>query len=105
MTALTIIQYAVPIFVFLILSEIILYRKKGLAFPYKEALLSSSIGLIYPFLNTFGAKLIGPFSMAAYELRPWTIPANTWWGLFLLFFGVEFFYYCLHRCAHEMRWL
>ncbi len=39
-----------------------------------------------------------------YEHRLLDVNLNAWWGLLLLFFGLEFFYYWFHRLSHEMRW-
>jgi sterol desaturase/sphingolipid hydroxylase (fatty acid hydroxylase superfamily) len=105
MTSLGIIRYALPAFTILILLEIYLYRRRGLRFPHREALISLAVAFLYPILNFLGALLVSPWAQAAYDLRPWTVPLNTWWGIALLFLGVEFFYYWLHRCAHEIRWM
>ncbi len=105
MSSLHVIRYALPLFIVLITLEIFLYRRRGLSFPWGEALVSLGVGFLYPILNFLGAKLVSPWANAAYEFRPWTVPLDSWWGIVLLFLGVEFFYYWLHRYAHEIRWM
>ena len=39
-----------------------------------------------------------------YEHRLISADVNTWWGVLLLFVGLEFFYYWYHRLSHEVRW-
>jgi sterol desaturase/sphingolipid hydroxylase (fatty acid hydroxylase superfamily) len=56
------------------------------------------------------SRLIAPIVVAPVALFLWshrltTIPLNTVWGLALLFLGVEFAYYWMHRSAHQIRWL
>jgi sterol desaturase/sphingolipid hydroxylase (fatty acid hydroxylase superfamily) len=41
---------------------------------------------------------------AAWNARLVTVPLDTAWGIALLFFAVEFFYYWHHRLSHECRW-
>ncbi|MFW7378350.1 MAG: sterol desaturase family protein [Oligoflexus sp.] len=94
-----------PIFMLLIAGEALLYRQKKWLFPYKEALVSISMFMIYQLANLGFAKLLAPFTNWLYDFRLWTVPLDSWWGLFLLFLGLEFSYYWLHRCAHEIRWI
>lgn len=39
-----------------------------------------------------------------YEHRLFNIDLNSWWGMLVLFIGLEFFYYWYHRCSHTIRW-
>jgi len=101
----SLLAFILPTFLLLIIAEIFVYRQKKWRFPYKEAMVSIIMFLIYQLSNLGFAKLLSPFTSWVYSFRPWTIPHQTWWGLILLFLGVEFAYYWLHRCAHEIRWL
>ncbi len=39
-----------------------------------------------------------------YEHRLIEANLNTWWGILLMFLGLEFCYYWYHRVSHEVRW-
>lgn len=39
-----------------------------------------------------------------YEHRLIDADLQSWWGLMLLFFGLEFLYYWFHRLSHTVRW-
>jgi sterol desaturase/sphingolipid hydroxylase (fatty acid hydroxylase superfamily) len=100
-----VIMYALPIFFLLIAWEIHLYRKKKRNFPWKEGLVSMVMALAYALINTRTTPILASVNDWIYSLRLFDIPANTWWGLGLLFLGEELAYYWLHRCGHEIRWL
>jgi len=75
------------------------------SYPWREVL--ASLGV---FVLRFPARLLRPFIVLPLAYLVWnyriaTVPLNTAWGLGLLFLGVEFAYYWMHRCAHEVRWL
>ncbi len=63
-------------------------------------------------LITVGRRLTDllPLSIALpggqwlYEHRLWTPDLSAWWGLALLFLGLEFCYYGFHRANHRIRW-
>jgi sterol desaturase/sphingolipid hydroxylase (fatty acid hydroxylase superfamily) len=94
-----------PVFLLLIAGEIFLFYRNNRRFPWLEAGISMLMVLIYGVVNAQSAAVIAPFLNFLYSLRLASIPVDTWWGLTLLFFGVEFFYYWRHRCAHEIRWI
>jgi sterol desaturase/sphingolipid hydroxylase (fatty acid hydroxylase superfamily) len=43
--------------------------------------------------------------VAAYQLRPFEIPMDRWESWLALALAVDFAYYWLHRCSHEIRWM
>lgn len=45
-----------------------------------------------------------PF-LALYQHRLFDIPVQAVWSWVILFVGVEFFYYWMHRASHRIRWL
>ncbi len=96
--------YGFPIFIGLILWEIYLYKKHQKPFPLADAGISLTMALTYGVL-TAKVSYLAAMNDYLYSLRLFTIPTDTLWGLVLLFFGAEFAYYWLHRCAHEIRWL
>ncbi|HET9238068.1 MAG TPA: sterol desaturase family protein [Oligoflexus sp.] len=100
-----VLVYAMPIFVLLIAWEMFRYRKSQRTFPWMEALVSMLMALTYVFFNQHSQPLLASVNHWFYSLRLFEIPADTVWGLILLFFAEEFAYYWLHRCGHEIRWL
>ncbi len=47
---------------------------------------------------------LAPVSFWAYDLRLFTLSADSVGGVLLLFVSLEFSYYCFHRASHTMRW-
>jgi len=95
-----------PIIVVAVLCEIAWYLlvwKRS--YPWRELL--SSVGV---FILRIPVKLLRPLVVLPVGYLVWshrlmTVPLNTIWGLALLFLGVEFAYYWMHRSAHEIRWM
>ena len=78
---------------------------RHVAFPWQEGFASVGVGAGLAIKNALTrAALFGAF-LWLWQYRLWTVPTDTWWGIALLFFMVEFFYYWHHRWAHEIRWL
>lgn len=100
-----VIIYALPIFLMLIAWEMYRYRKNERSFPWMEALVSMLMALTYALFNKYSQPIIASVNHWFYSLRLFDIPADTIWGLGLLFLAEEFAYYWLHRCGHEIRWL
>jgi sterol desaturase/sphingolipid hydroxylase (fatty acid hydroxylase superfamily) len=100
------IYYTYPIFLAIILLEAILIRySHRSSFSWKESLASIGVLVGHRVSGTiFGILPIAVFSFI-WEYRLLTIPLNQAWAIFLLFIGLEFFYYWHHRLAHEIRWL
>jgi len=100
-----IVLYAFPIFFAFIVFEYLLYRKEGRPFPKAEAAISLLMASLYQLLNPWLQGLLKPLHDFLFGLRLWTVPTDLWWGWVLGFFAVEFAYYWLHRCGHEIRWM
>jgi sterol desaturase/sphingolipid hydroxylase (fatty acid hydroxylase superfamily) len=100
-----VILYALPIFILLIAWEMYRYRKNQRPFPWMEALVSMLMALTYAFFNKQTQPILASVNEWFYSIRLFDIPADTIWGLGLLFLAEEFAYYWLHRCGHEIRWL
>lgn len=99
-----IMVFVFPVFVLLIVWEIMRYRKNERSFPWKEALISILMAMTYAYFNKHAQPMLASFNQWFYSVRLFDIPVDTFWGLGLLFLAVEFAYYWLHRCSHEIRW-
>ena len=100
-----IISLAVPVFVGLILGEIILARvlKRG-HFEARDSAASLTMGFfseLAPLLG--GATIVATVFYGAYEYRLLTIP-NSWLAVIICFIIDDFRYYWWHRISHERRW-
>jgi sterol desaturase/sphingolipid hydroxylase (fatty acid hydroxylase superfamily) len=99
-----IVDYAVPIFVLLILAEMIWARKrKPAAYEPKDTLTSLSFGLGSTVVGTIGLVAVLPFSMWLYDHRVINVPW-TWWAFALCFVLDDLAYYVSHRASHRIRW-
>jgi sterol desaturase/sphingolipid hydroxylase (fatty acid hydroxylase superfamily) len=75
------------------------------AYPWKEMAASVGVYALRLPARFLTAVLIGGLALFVWSLRPLTIPLDTVWGVILLFLGVEFAYYWMHRCDHTIRWM
>lgn len=105
MTYPDVVTLAVPFFVLLVLTEIIVWKATGRGrYETRDAAASLLMGLgsqIAPLLG--GAALVGAVWTWAYQYRLFDIP-NTWWAVAISFVADDFRYYWLHRISHERRW-
>jgi sterol desaturase/sphingolipid hydroxylase (fatty acid hydroxylase superfamily) len=97
--------FFLPIFFFFIALEILYYRQDKRSFPWREAIVSLVMFAVYQLVNRSVVVFLKPVIGWVYDFRMWTAPMNQWWAWVLLFFAVEFCYYWMHRCTHEIRWL
>ncbi len=100
-----VVTLAVPVFVLLILIELVAWRVTGRGrYETRDMAASLVMGLgnqIAPMLG--GAAILSAVWAAAYPLRLFDIP-NAWWALAICFVLDDFRYYWSHRIAHERRW-
>jgi sterol desaturase/sphingolipid hydroxylase (fatty acid hydroxylase superfamily) len=106
MTPIKLYLFALPVFFVLISAEAAFYRKV-LRKEYGWAVTVSNIAVA---LGRLGAEagyaaLIAMVYVAAYQVRLFEIPMDRWESWVALFFAIEFAYYWLHRCSHEIRWM
>lgn len=95
-----------PVIVAAILAEIAWYRfTRHEPYPWREFLVSLAIFIMRLPTRLLQAAVMAPLFALAWSCRVVTVPIDTWWGLALLFLGVEFCYYWVHRCDHRVRWL
>ena len=98
------VDYAVPVFVLLIIVEMIWARFKA---PEKYEPKDTLISLLFGFGSSVAGALTGALvfglSVWLYQFRVATIPFQ-WWAWILCFVIDDFAYYAFHRTAHRIRW-
>ena len=96
---------AVPLFVAMILIEMIAWRmKRGGDYETRDTAASLMMGLGSQIAPLFGgAALLTAALIAAYEVRLFDIP-NVWWVVVICFVIDDLRYYWWHRISHERRW-
>ena len=96
---------AVPLFVAMILIEMIAWRmKRGGDYETRDTAASLMMGLGSQIAPLFGgAALLTAALIAAYEVRLFNIP-NAWWVVVICFVIDDLRYYWWHRISHERRW-
>lgn len=100
-----IVALAVPVFVLLVLLELVAWKVTGRGrYETRDAAASLAMGLGNQIAPLFGgAALLSAVWTWAYQFRLFEIP-NSWWALLLCFVLDDFRYYWLHRIGHERRW-
>ncbi len=95
-----------PLFAILILLEVIFLIKGDRlnSYSWQESLASLYILIGHHLSGLLGKIVLTGIFTIPYQYRFFTIPLNTWWGIVLLFIGLEFVYYWNHRLSHQMRW-
>jgi sterol desaturase/sphingolipid hydroxylase (fatty acid hydroxylase superfamily) len=86
-----------------LLEAVILSRRSGydwraMGVSYFDFILRIGVSLFLPF------TLVAPLVFWVGQHRIGHLPLDTWQAALLLFFGLEFFYYWLHRAGHRVRW-
>jgi sterol desaturase/sphingolipid hydroxylase (fatty acid hydroxylase superfamily) len=102
------VDYAVPVFILLILLEMLIARWRAPArYESRDTLTSLLLGTG----STVAGATLGIFAIAAavwaYQFRLFDIGMawNQWWWAWILCFVLDdFFYYVFHRAAHRVRW-
>ena len=56
-------------------------------------------------ISAFGLGATAWVLAFAWSQRVGTVPLDRWWSWALLFLGVEFCYYWMHRADHRIRWM
>jgi sterol desaturase/sphingolipid hydroxylase (fatty acid hydroxylase superfamily) len=75
------------------------------AYPWQEMRASLGVALLRAPLRLLRPAIVAPLALFVWSHRLATVPLDTAWGLALLFLGVEFAYYWMHRASHEIRWM
>lgn len=97
--------YAIPVFVLLILAELLWVRARPSAGQYetRDSALSLAIGLGSTVAGAMSAAVVAALLVRAHELSPWNA-GWAWWAWVLCFVLDDFAYYWFHRSAHRVRW-
>ena len=98
------LDYAVPIFILLIVLEMIWAKRRAPeAYEAKDTLTSLLFGTGSQVIGgLLAVATIGVYT-AVYDWRVMTIPF-AWWSWILCFVLDDFLYYVFHRTAHRVRW-
>jgi sterol desaturase/sphingolipid hydroxylase (fatty acid hydroxylase superfamily) len=81
------------------------HHKLSRYYAWKESLASVGVFIGYVGSGMLSKIFLVGLSMWIWEHRLLTVPLDTWWGIFLLFLAIEFFYYWQHRASHCIRWI
>ncbi len=98
-----VITFATPVFIVLILLEMIISARRGQStYFFSDTINSMGLGVISQVTSAFfKLLLIGIYAWVSAHFSLFKLP-NAWWvwvGGLLLY---DFLYYWLHRCGHEM---
>ena len=100
-----VLTWSLPILILLAIAEGFYYRYKKIeGYAWKENYASGILGVVFLISELLAASLGQGLISDLWKFRLFTIPLDTWWGLLLLFFVVDFVYYWQHRCCHGIRW-
>jgi sterol desaturase/sphingolipid hydroxylase (fatty acid hydroxylase superfamily) len=97
------VQYAIPVFIAMILLELALFR-----FTHRDEyeLRDTAASLLMGFGSTLAGALMAGTIIAVsdwvFGLGPWTL-GPTWWAFVILFFAEDCCYYWFHRWSHRSR--
>jgi sterol desaturase/sphingolipid hydroxylase (fatty acid hydroxylase superfamily) len=98
------VQYAVPVFVLMVIAEMLIAKRQAPE-RYEPRDTLSSLG--FGFGSTIAGLLVGgmAFGIASwgYSHRIMTLP-SAWWMFPLAFVLDDLAYYAFHRSAHRVRW-
>lgn len=99
------IHYAIPAFVILLLTEVIVtvVHQKDY-YETKDTLGSLAMGIGSVVVGLVGKIIMFGAYAFVYEYRFFTVDLTAWWGWVLLFFADDFCYYWFHRISHSSRY-
>ena len=99
------ILYAIPVFVLLILAEMIYGRLTGRArFEPRDTATSLVMGLGSQFAGLLSRGLVLAIGLRVWEHYRIFDIGFSWWTIILAFLGEDLAYYVGHRAAHRIRW-
>jgi sterol desaturase/sphingolipid hydroxylase (fatty acid hydroxylase superfamily) len=88
-----------------VLVEYAALRRRGAAYPWREAGASVVVALVQRIGSVLGAVALAPLFAAVWRhhLRAFDVPAAAQLGVSFLL--VEFVYYWMHRASHRIAWM
>jgi alkylglycerol monooxygenase len=98
-----VITIASPIFIILIILELLVGHKRGNSnYHFGDTLNSMSLGMLMQITNVFmKVLLVGIYAWVFHHYAVLELP-NTWWVWVAGLLIYDFLYYWLHRCGHEV---
>ena len=99
------IQYAIPGFVILLVTEVVItaIQQKDY-YDAKDTASSLAMGIGNVIVGFVGKAIVfGTYSLV-YQFRLVTVDMTQWWAWVLLFFADDFSYYWFHRISHSSRY-
>lgn len=100
----SLIYYAIPVFIILLIVEIVVSQKQRKEWFKKQDTVSSlSMGIGNVIVGLVGKGLVMGAYFLVYQFRLFEIEP-VWWAWLLLIFGEDLTYYWFHRTAHTVRY-
>jgi sterol desaturase/sphingolipid hydroxylase (fatty acid hydroxylase superfamily) len=104
MKPIDIVTFAVPVFVLLVIVEMLwAARRAPEKYEPRDTLTSLALGLGSTIAGALTAGVVLAASMGLYDHRIMTVP-NVWWAWIACFVLDDFNYYWAHRTGHRVRW-
>lgn len=98
------VPWAIPVFILLIVAEMIWAKKRApLAYEPRDTLTSLALGLGSTAAGALAAGAVLAMAMALYDHRVATLGWH-WWVWIAAFVLDDFNYYWAHRTGHRVRW-
>jgi len=95
--------FAIPVFVALIIIEVVINAKKNLnLYKFKDSSANITMGLGSVVIGLLTKTFAFFVFLWIYQFRLFEIP-NTWWMWSLLLLADDFTFYWYHRLAHQIR--
>ncbi|SOD80118.1 sterol desaturase family protein [Spirosoma fluviale] len=99
------IQYAIPGFVILLVTEVILTAIQHKDYYDRTDTFGSlSMGIGNVIIGFVGKALVFGALSLVYQFRLFTVDMTHWWAWAILFFADDFSYYWFHRISHSSRY-
>ncbi|MBV7255936.1 sterol desaturase family protein [Pacificimonas sp. WHA3] len=100
------VQLAIPVFVVMIVAEIVWIRMRGPAagrYEWRDAATSISMGFgsLVAGILTGGIYVVSALAISEFRIAEWGF---VWWAWALCVLIDDFAYYLFHRSAHRVRW-
>ncbi|HEV7381932.1 MAG TPA: sterol desaturase family protein [Dyadobacter sp.] len=102
-----IILYAIPVFVFSLIAEILYFRhqqKHDNHYKVKDTTSSLSMGIGNVVTGFVSKAVVFGALVLVYQFRILELTRNVWWYWMLIFFADDFSYYWFHRMSHQIRY-
>ena len=98
------VQLAIPLFVVLMLVEMVLVkrRRRG-AYEWHDTGASLALGFGSTVAGALAAAPVAAMAAAVFQYRLFDVPL-AWWAFLLCFLLDDLAYYAFHRSAHRVRW-